>query len=270
MSLASSPLGTALVRAVATKAERICLVTSNDNVEAQRFYARLGMTLVAIHRGVIDAERVLKPAIPLVGHHGTPIADEYEFEWRPSRVLAREAAAARGERTAPAMSVRRFVADEWRLYRYLRVRALGDAPDAFSSTLEEALSRADGAWTERLAQASAERDLPLLAEVDGAAAGLAWGRIDPSDPGAAYLYQMWVTPEYRGQGVARSLLNAVVDWARARGSRELLLGVTQGNAAAVGLYGSVGFAPTGAEEPLQPGSGRVVQSMRLKLDTPVR
>ena len=71
-------------RAVPEPARRGCsrtwLITSNDNVNAIRFYQRRGMRLVAVHRGAIDEARQLKPSIPLVGKHGIPIHDELEFE----------------------------------------------------------------------------------------------------------------------------------------------------------------------------------------------
>jgi hypothetical protein len=45
-------------------------------------------------------------------------------------------------------SIRRFDRDEWPTYRAVRLRALGDSPDAFGSTLarEEALT--DAEWAE--------------------------------------------------------------------------------------------------------------------------
>jgi hypothetical protein len=58
----------------------VWLVTSNDNLDAIRFYQRRGLRLVAVHPGAIDQAREIKPAIPLVGHYGIPIRDELEFE----------------------------------------------------------------------------------------------------------------------------------------------------------------------------------------------
>ena len=85
-------IGTALLDAVGREAgdrgcSRLWLITSNDNLDAIRFYQRRGMRLVAVHRGAVDAARALKPSIPLVGEHGIPIHDELELELElPARV----------------------------------------------------------------------------------------------------------------------------------------------------------------------------------------
>jgi DNA-3-methyladenine glycosylase I len=59
---------------------RLWLITTNDNLEAIRFYQRRGLHLVAVHPGAVDDARRIKPTIPLVGQHGIPIRDELEFE----------------------------------------------------------------------------------------------------------------------------------------------------------------------------------------------
>jgi hypothetical protein len=98
-----------------------------------------------------------------------------------------------------APTIRAFSGDEWRVYRDLRLRALADSPDAFGSTLTEETGRLDAEWARRLASSADSRvNLPLVAEVRGEPIGLAWGRIDTSDPDVAVLYQMWVAPSYRG------------------------------------------------------------------------
>jgi ribosomal protein S18 acetylase RimI-like enzyme len=78
-------IGTALVDAVheAAKAEgclRLWLITTNDNLDALRFYQRRGFQLVAVHRNSLAAARRLKPSIPLVGNFGIPLKDEIELE----------------------------------------------------------------------------------------------------------------------------------------------------------------------------------------------
>lgn len=80
-------VGSALIDAVKTAAaaagcERLWLITTNDNVEAIRFYLLRGMRLVAIYRNALEDSRKIKPSIPLRGAHGLPLLDELEFEIR--------------------------------------------------------------------------------------------------------------------------------------------------------------------------------------------
>lgn len=60
--------------------ERLWLVTTNDNVDALRFYQKRGFALVRLYRRAIENSRRLKPGIPLVGAYGIPIRDEIELE----------------------------------------------------------------------------------------------------------------------------------------------------------------------------------------------
>jgi ribosomal protein S18 acetylase RimI-like enzyme len=76
-------VGTALVEAVAAASgcSRLWLITTNDNVDALRFYQRRGFRLTALHPGGVDDARArLKPEIPSVGDHGIPLRDELELE----------------------------------------------------------------------------------------------------------------------------------------------------------------------------------------------
>jgi ribosomal protein S18 acetylase RimI-like enzyme len=75
-------IGTALLDAVkALGHRRLWLVTTNDNVRAQRFFERSGFRLVAVREGEIERSRRLKPQIPGVGEAGVPIRDELEYEF---------------------------------------------------------------------------------------------------------------------------------------------------------------------------------------------
>lgn len=61
-------------------ARRLWLITTNDNLNALRFYQKRGFTLVAVHPNVLERSRQLKPNIPLVGEDGIPLRDEIELE----------------------------------------------------------------------------------------------------------------------------------------------------------------------------------------------
>jgi GNAT superfamily N-acetyltransferase len=76
-------VGTALVEALAEEVggRRLWLVTTNDNLDALRFYQRRGFRIVGIRPGAVDeARRSLKPSIPALGNHGIAIRDEIVLE----------------------------------------------------------------------------------------------------------------------------------------------------------------------------------------------
>jgi ribosomal protein S18 acetylase RimI-like enzyme len=60
--------------------QRLCLITTNDNTKAIRFYQKFGFTLKAVHLNALEKSRELKPAIPLIGRDGIPMLHEFEFE----------------------------------------------------------------------------------------------------------------------------------------------------------------------------------------------
>jgi GNAT superfamily N-acetyltransferase len=78
-------LGTAMVVAVAGLAtaagcRRYWVVTTNDNVDALRFYQRRGFRLTALRPGAVDqSRRTVKPQIPPTGNYGIPLRDEIEL-----------------------------------------------------------------------------------------------------------------------------------------------------------------------------------------------
>ena len=78
-------VGSALIAAVIAAARgagcaRLFLITTNDNLNALRFYQKRGFALVAVHRNALEQSRALKPSIPLVGFDGIPLRDEIELE----------------------------------------------------------------------------------------------------------------------------------------------------------------------------------------------
>ena len=57
----------------------------------------------------------------------------------------------------------------------------------------------------------------------------------------AYLEELYIAPERRGQGIGRKLLEAVLAAARGRGATRIELGTSTDDHAAIGLYESFGF-----------------------------
>jgi ribosomal protein S18 acetylase RimI-like enzyme len=78
-------VGSALLSAVEEAARslgcsRLWLITTNDNLDALRFYQRRGMRIAAVHAGAIEVSRALKPSISMTGCYGIEIRDELELE----------------------------------------------------------------------------------------------------------------------------------------------------------------------------------------------
>ena len=76
-------VGTRLLDAVESRTEgqRLWLVTTNDNLDALRFYQRRGFRIAEVRPGASDeARRTLKPSMSEVGNFGIPIRDEIVLE----------------------------------------------------------------------------------------------------------------------------------------------------------------------------------------------
>ncbi|WP_428491363.1 N-acetyltransferase family protein [Rhodopila sp.] len=83
-----------------------------------------------------------------------------------------------------------------------------------------------------------------------------------------HVVAFYVAPAWRRAGLARALLDALVEQARAQGLVLLTLSVTLGNAAARGLYSGAGFSAYGVEPmSLRVGDEFVdAELMALRLD----
>lgn len=88
----------------------------------------------------------------------------------------------------------------------------------------------------------------LVAEADGIAVGcvvVVWQRVPPSPRNiiglAAYVLGMYVLPEYRRRGIARTLMTACIESAEERGAPAVMLHTSD-----IGrpLYEGLGFKPT--------------------------
>jgi GNAT superfamily N-acetyltransferase len=165
------------------------------------------------------------------------------------------------------ITIRAMTPDDSALYRALRLKSLAEAPDAFGSTLAAEEAYPALRWRSRLELASSSgNDLPLLVLAEGAPIALAWAQCDAATPSVINLFQMWVDPAQRGQGVGLALLDSVVLWARRMKANAVQLGVASGQEAAVRMYLKAGFIPSGLAEPLREDSPLLSQPMRLLLD----
>ena len=146
--------------------------------------------------------------------------------------------------TDPDVPIRLLQPDDAEAYRAIRLEALERNPESFGSSLEVEAAQPIGWFAERLqrnAVFGAWRDADLL----GVAGFYAQAGVKLCHKGV--LWGVYVRPAGRGAGMARALVERVIDHARAH--VELLqLTVVSTNDAARRLYGNLGFTEYGLEK----------------------
>lgn len=135
------------------------------------------------------------------------------------------------------------------LFKAVRLGALQDAPHAFGSTYAKEFQLTDSDWIKRVERWNGESGAGFLAMDEDTACGIAGSFLDQNDATRAHLISMWTAPTHRQRGIGRLLVNGVLNWARGRNARVLLLMVTSNNEPAIRFYGRLGFTRTGRTEP---------------------
>jgi GNAT superfamily N-acetyltransferase len=154
---------------------------------------------------------------------------------------------------AGSVSVRPIGVGEWPVYRNLRLASLLDAPDAFGQLHGEEADADDDAWERFVARSAAEGWQLLVAEMEGKPVGIASCGV--GEGGASlWIGGMWVRPSVRRRGVGRTLVEAAIEWGRARNLHHARLAVTRANGPAERLYEGAGFSPSGETGTLRAGS----------------
>jgi ribosomal protein S18 acetylase RimI-like enzyme len=161
------------------------------------------------------------------------------------------------------MQIRRLAPADALSYRALRLRALCEHPDAFTSSWED------------------DREQPVEASAARLAGHAFWGAFQGAElygfvgleresraknRHKATVVGMYVAPEVAGQGVGRALLAALLAHARSAGLGSLVLTVTEGNAQAQRLYRSAGFHSFGIEPDAIRVDGRSYAKNHMHLD----
>ncbi|MEZ6002688.1 MAG: GNAT family N-acetyltransferase [Planctomycetota bacterium] len=158
------------------------------------------------------------------------------------------------------ISIESFRPEEWAAYKVLRLRALLDTPDAFGMLHSEEAEQPDGYWLARVSNVEVAHFVARGPEGD---VGLSVGAPYRGREGCAGLFGMWVAPEARGRGVGKRLVQSVIDWARTQGYERILLDVGDENQAAIALYQSMGFVPSGIRGTLPPPREHIPEHERV-------
>ena len=144
------------------------------------------------------------------------------------------------------MEIRRLGPDDAPAYRALRMRALWEFPEAFTSSWQEDEKQPMEVWEVRLA---GEQSLFWGAFDDGQLCGMLGLERErrAKNRHKATVVGMYVSQEYFGTGMGRALLDELLAGARAMGLELLVLTVTEGNDVATRFYEAAGFRSFGIE-----------------------
>jgi ribosomal protein S18 acetylase RimI-like enzyme len=139
--------------------------------------------------------------------------------------------------------------NDWGLWRELRLAALRESANAFGAVLTD--WQGDGDREERWRQRLTTVSFNVVADLNGAPAGMVSGAVNPPD---IELISLWVAPFARGKGVGAQLVETVVHWARGQQAARVILSVKTHNIPAIRLYRRQGFIEVGPSQESEPGS----------------
>ena len=136
--------------------------------------------------------------------------------------------------------IARLAESDWQAFAGVRLRALTESLGQNDPQYRQEVAFTAAQWRRRL------RDHAQFAALIGnRPVGLIGAQQENAE--TVYLYSLWLDPAARGQGLARPLVAAAVDWARDRRARMVTLRVAVDNALARGVYESLGFTTTVVE-----------------------
>jgi len=133
-------------------------------------------------------------------------------------------------------------------FRELRLEALQDGPTAFSADYQMNLNQPAKYWEDRLTMEKDEATI-FLVEHQGkliGMTGIARGS-SPKTRHSAWIWGVYVTPDWRGLRVAEKLINSCFTWAKARMMLLVKLGAAATNTSAIRCYERCGFSTYGTE-----------------------
>ena len=149
-----------------------------------------------------------------------------------------------------AVTIRPGTVEDAPAYRDLRLEALRNHPEAFSSDCGTSLAKPMSYWTDRLKPNNPDDGVMLYFAVhDEQLIGMCGiTHTDaPKQKHSAYIVSMYVRPEWRGLRIAEELINTCLEWGRAQGIKIVKLGVTTTNTPAIRCYTRCEFQVYGTE-----------------------
>lgn len=133
-------------------------------------------------------------------------------------------------------------------FRELRLGALQDSPIAFTADYQKNFNHPMKYWQDLLSPHPDESTV-FLAEQDGKLIGMTGvARAgSPKTRHAAWVWGVYVSPEWRGLHIGEEIIRSCLDWAKERDIVLAKLGVAAVNIPAIRCYERCGFKTYGTE-----------------------
>lgn len=140
----------------------------------------------------------------------------------------------------------RLEPDEWQAYRELRLEALQESPQAFSSNYHEQAAYPESYWRGRLEDAARNKQSWMVfaragQRLVGMGGAFRGGMDGDKRMDQAVVIAVYVTPSWRSRGVSKLLMYDILDRLKESGIRTAVLGINSEQRAALQLYELVGF-----------------------------
>lgn len=147
------------------------------------------------------------------------------------------------------MEIRALTCADAELYWKIRLEALETEPLAFTESAAEHRTKSVESAAVRLGSGHDE-NFVMGALVDGQLVGMTgfFRRVEEKTRHRGGVWGVYVKPDFRRQGIAHSLMSAVISRARTQvGLEQITLAVSTEKAAGKALYASLGFKPCQVE-----------------------
>ncbi len=125
--------------------------------------------------------------------------------------------------------------EHWQELKSIRLASLKDSPDAFAVTFEAASNYSETDWKNR----SAGKGVTFfIKKLENQPVGIIGGIQRDDD---YEMISLWVSPEQRGNGIAKLLIEKIIEHAKTIGIYSIFLEVSKINFSAYTLYEKTGF-----------------------------
>lgn len=153
--------------------------------------------------------------------------------------------------------------EDWQSYKDLRLAALKNDPQAFSSTYADQVRQPEAYWRGRLQDvAEGKQSWLLFAREDLRLVGMVGAFIVSAD--TAGIISLYVLREARGRGISKALMSAILEeTCKIPTIQKVTLAVNAHQDAAVRLYTGLGFEVVGQEESLM-GDGKSYTELQME------